>query len=198
VNDDVAASDRLIGAVVIHREARALVPNLDSERVGGGPALAGTVFARQEESVVPAVVDRAGSLELRLRSCDDQPLIGGAVEVEVAGAECKLRLAGRDCRVLLVLRHEPEVGFALGVRAQRRQGAKARARLNPATARHKAPRRVIHDEIAAGERAEVELGIGSRARTGRRLLGRGVRPRGRRRPRPAPDRTRSWSDRSSP
>lgn len=64
MNDDTPAADRLIGAVVIDRESRALVPNLDAKRIFGRAACGGTVFGRQQESLVAQAVDRPRTLEL--------------------------------------------------------------------------------------------------------------------------------------
>lgn len=155
VNDDVAAADRLIRAVVIHGQAGSFIPDLDPERVGGRPPLNGTVFRRQKEAVVPKAVDRARSFELCLRSAHHEPLVLRAEKVELALAKGKLRPSARDCRTILVLGHESKVGFTLGGFTERREGAETRARLDPPAARHKAPRRVIHHEIAAGERTQI-------------------------------------------
>ena len=79
--------------------------DLDAELVD--PAAAGdlAVVAGQPEVVSGDAVDRAGAPELGLELGDDQPLIGLAVEVEVADLELELGLpVGRGAAVLVLRR----------------------------------------------------------------------------------------------
>lgn len=114
VNDDTPAADRLIGAVVIDRESRALVPNLDAKRIFGWATRDGTVFGRGQKSVLAQAVDRPRALELGQWATDGEPLVHGTVKVELARAEFKLCQAAGHGRALLVLGDETEIGFPLG------------------------------------------------------------------------------------
>ena len=110
-----------------------LMRNLSARR---RPELA--VRSGQQEAVVARAVDRAGALVLGPRAGDHQPLVGGAVEVQVAGLELELGLAVRDVRALL--------------------GTSRRSRSSPARSPcgncHRGARRRV-DQAAAGDEAAV-------------------------------------------
>jgi hypothetical protein len=113
VDDDVtsAGDRRRVGAVrvadvvvVDHLVALVLVENLDAELVRATVALLGSVDGGQDEAVA-APVDRAVALVLGLVAVrDDQPVVRPAVEVQVAGLELELCVAGRDRLAVLVPR----------------------------------------------------------------------------------------------
>ena len=94
----------MLGSVVIHGSGA--TPNLDAEGVGI------VVVGRDLERVASLAVDRALSAELCLVTRHDQPLIAGAVEVQVASFELELRVPIGHVGALLVLRDESEAGLA--------------------------------------------------------------------------------------
>src|SRR3990170_385626 len=102
----------------------------------------------EHERVARDAVDRAVALELALRTAAHEPVVRGAVEVQVRGLELELRLPGREGRALLVLRDEAEGGLA-------REGevvpVRARRGVEPPATRDEPSARVVHDD----ERGEV-------------------------------------------
>ena len=97
---------RLTAHVIVNDIARGLIPNLDAELAGCA------VDGGQHEAILACAVDRAGSLVLRLGSCNDQPVIRCTLEVQVRDFELELSIAGRHFGALLILRDEAEGGFA--------------------------------------------------------------------------------------
>src|SRR5262245_48188196 len=94
--------------VVIDDLASSLVPNLDSELVRSAAAVHLPVHGAQEESIVPAAVDRARASILRARSRNHQPVAGRAVEIHARNMEVELSVPIRHDRAMLILRHESE------------------------------------------------------------------------------------------
>src|SRR2546423_795049 len=118
VDDDAATVYHLRGGriyvvrptqlVIIDQAAPYPGPDLDPELVGTAAARLVSVCGSQHETVIPGSVDLAAALVLSLRPCNHKPLISGALEVQVAGFELELGVAGRHVRAMLVLRDEPE------------------------------------------------------------------------------------------
>src|SRR5687768_7162488 len=86
MDDDAAAAQsgrrigvvRLAHVVIVDETPRA--GDLDSEPVHAPTTANLPIDGREQEIVIPGSVDRAGALELRAGSRDDQPLIRVAVE----------------------------------------------------------------------------------------------------------------------
>src|SRR5437016_6662844 len=153
VNYDATAAEQRGGVtvlgcaplVVVDHGIGALVPDLQAEPVGPAAAVQLPVDRGEEEAVDGrAAVDCPIALELRLRACDDEPLVARALEREVALLELKLRVAGRVGRALQVLRDEAEARLA-PQRGVGRVGAGGTR--DPAAAGGEAGARVVHDDV---------------------------------------------------
>src|SRR5689334_13167122 len=113
----VVCSEHLV--VVDDRIAIVLIPNLDAELVRPTSAVELAVDGGEHKPVIARAVDRAGALELSLRTRDDEPFVDFAVEVDVARLELELGVSIGRALALLVLRDEPEVGLSNGQRRTR-------------------------------------------------------------------------------
>jgi hypothetical protein len=102
VNDDGPTTNGrrrlggVVGAhlVVVDHLARGPVPDLDAEPVGTPAAVHLPIGGRQQEAVIPGPVDRAPTFELGPGPGDHEPVVAGAVKVQVAGFELELGPAG--------------------------------------------------------------------------------------------------------
>ena len=103
-DDDAPAAERdggvpvvvLAELVVVEHEVRGPVPNLDPEPVRPAPAVELPVDGGEEEPVVPGPVDGPLALVWGPGPGDDEPLVGGALEVQGSRLELELRLARGD------------------------------------------------------------------------------------------------------
>lgn len=88
--------------VVVDDLARRLVPDLDAELIGATTAHL-TVDGGQHDAVAALSIDGAFTLVLGPGPGNSQPLVAGAVELQVAGLVLELRLSRRGLGALLVL-----------------------------------------------------------------------------------------------
>ena len=72
---------------------------------------------------------------------DDQPLVAGAVEVQIGHVELELGLASRHGGTLLVLRDEAEIGLALKIQVGH---VSSRSGPDPAASGHEASARIVY------------------------------------------------------
>src|SRR5436190_7671999 len=154
VDHDRAAGDRLwIRGVNVARAPELVVEDHsirvvvvrdpDPELIRSDRAHQVTVVCGEREVVAARAVHGPRALVLGLEAGDDEPLVDRCVEVEVADLEVELGLAGRNCRVLLVLRVEAEVR-ATGKRGVR--PVRAVGDIQPAAAGDVAAVRVVDDD----------------------------------------------------
>src|SRR5436309_811942 len=118
---DAAAADRCgeisavqgVELIVIDNGAViGLVPNLDAELVRAAAPSNSTVDGGEDEAVAAGIVHGAGAFVLRARAGNHQPLVAGAVEVEVGDLELKLGFARGHGGPLLIAGDKTEAGFA--------------------------------------------------------------------------------------
>jgi len=83
-----------------------LVPDLDPELVTTTATSNVTVNGGQEKPIVPSTVDRAGALKLSTCARDHQPLVAGAVEVQLSNSKSELRLTRWGVCPLLIFGDE--------------------------------------------------------------------------------------------
>src|SRR5262249_44642971 len=150
VNDDAPSAERL-GAggvnlfgsarhVVVHDRARGDGPNFDAELIHAASAVHLPIRSGQQDTVIAAAMDRARASELRVSPCNDQPVVGGTVEVQVPGLELELEFSAWRGSARHVLRDETESGFPGESRVGR---VSAGGRIDPAAASDKTCTRII-------------------------------------------------------
>src|SRR6476620_9778997 len=111
VDDNVPAAQRRRGIVVNarahlvvidHRIAIVLVPNLDAELVYAGTAVDLSINGCEHEAIVTGSVNCARTLVLRSSTSHHQPIIDGAVEVQILDLELEFCLTVRNICAPLV------------------------------------------------------------------------------------------------
>ena len=95
--------------VVNDSSAVVQVPNLYAELVTLATTEQSTVDGGEHEAIFTRPIERPDALELGTGARDNKPVVARRVEIEIAGLEFDLCLAGRDRGPLLVLGDEAEV-----------------------------------------------------------------------------------------
>src|SRR2546423_6928917 len=124
MDDNAAATQGLrVGAIKVVGTANDVVVNdtarprnLDAKLIDSTSAIGIAIRCGEPEVVAACSVDCARAFVLRLRAGDDEPLVIGAMEVQVTSLELEFRLPrGNSCSVL-ILGDESIVRFAGRVR----------------------------------------------------------------------------------
>lgn len=140
MNDNISASNGLIHCIIIDGEAFLRVGDLDVERVF---CVFFAIGDTQYELVTVNAINLADSLEDSARALtDDEEIVLRAVKAKVAIRVLELKLALWNMTTfLLVLGVKAKIGLA-GSMVLIESPCR---RIDPSTARHKPPIRVIHD-----------------------------------------------------
>ncbi len=129
----------LVHQIIIH------TINLDAKRIFGSYTLAIITCSMNEATLWHCPVDGAFSLALgTIRSCDNQPLVWGALEVQVGCIKLEYCVTWWNGHNLLVCRNECKADFA-GQHGIKVVGS--HRRLNPTASSNRASSRVYHHNL---------------------------------------------------
>ena len=101
-----------IQLIVVDNAAAVKIPNLDAEFVYTAAAVDIAIDSSQHKAVVAAAIDGAGSFVLGSSASYHQPVIAGAMEIQIGYFELKLGLTVGYACAGLILRDKAEIRFA--------------------------------------------------------------------------------------